>query len=140
MTTQQVALVQTSWEKVVPIADVAAGLFYQRLFELDPALKPMFTSDLKEQGKKLMQTITLVVRGIHELEKLLPAVQNLGRGHVGYGVQDSHYETVGTALLWTLEQGLGSGFTPDVKQAWARAYTILATAMKDAAKSVPVAA
>lgn len=133
MTPTQVELVQATWEKVVPIADTAASLFYGKLFELDPSLKPLFTSDIKEQGKKLMQMITVAVRGLNDLDKLVPAVQALGRRHVAYGVKDEHYATVGTALLWTLEKGLGDAFTPDVKEAWATVYGILADTMKKAA-------
>ncbi len=133
MTPQQVTLVQTSWEKCVPIADQAAALFYGKLFELDPNLKPLFKSDLKEQGKKLMTMITMVVRGLNDLGRLVPAVEDLGRRHVGYGVKDTHYATVGAALLWTLEQGLGNDFTPEVKDAWGTAYGVLATTMQKAA-------
>jgi len=133
MTPQQVQLVQTTWEQVVPIADTAAGLFYGRLFELDPSLKPMFKTDIKEQGKKLMTMITVAVRGLNDLGALVPAVEQLGVRHVAYGVKDSHYDTVGGALLWTLEKGLGPAFTPDVKEAWATTYGVLATTMKNAA-------
>lgn len=133
MTAHQTKLVQNSWEQVVPISDQAAALFYGRLFELDPSLKPLFTSDIKEQGKKLMQMITLAVRGLNDLNKLVPAVQELGRRHVAYRVKDQHYDTVGTALLWTLEKGLGPNFTPETKEAWTSVYTILAKTMKDAA-------
>jgi hemoglobin-like flavoprotein len=132
MTSRQVELVQTTWEKCVPIADQAATLFYGKLFELDPNLKPLFKSDIKEQGRKLMTMITVAVRGLNDLGKLVPAVQDLGRRHVGYGVKDEHYATVGSALLWTLEQGLGSAFTPEVKDAWATTYTVLADTMKNA--------
>lgn len=133
MTPRQVELVQTSWEKCVPIADQAATLFYGKLFELDPALKPLFTSDIKEQGKKLMTMITVAVRGLNDLGKLVPAVEDLGRRHVGYGVKDEHYATVGVALLWTLEQGLGDAFTVEVKEAWATTYGVLSSTMQKAA-------
>ena len=133
MTEQQKELVQSTWEKVVPISDTAASLFYGRLFELDPSLKALFPNDLTEQGKKLMTMITVAVRGLNDLEKLVPAVQELGRRHVGYGVKDEHYDTVGAALLWTLAQGLADAFTDDVKEAWTVVYGILATTMKDAA-------
>ena len=136
MTPTQVQLVQTTWEKVVPISEQAAVLLYGRLFELDPALKPLFTSDIKEQGKKLMQMITVAVRGLNDLPKLIPAVEALGRGHIGYGVKDEPYATVGTALLWTLEQGLGDEFTPEVKEAWAVVYNALADTMRKAAAAV----
>lgn len=140
MTPQQVQLVQTTWEQVVPISEQAAALFYSRLFELDPALKPLFKADITEQGKKLMTMINVAVRGLNDLNKLVPAVQELGRRHVGYGVAEKHYDTVGAALLWTLEKGLGAGYTPEVQEAWTTTYTILATTMKDAARQVPTPA
>lgn len=140
MTPRQKELVQTSWEKVVPISDTAASLFYGRLFELDPALKPLFTSDIKEQGRKLMTMITTAVRALDNLPGLVPAVQALGRRHTGYGVKDSHYVTVGEALVWTLEKGLGSDFTPETKDSWVVVYTLLATTMKDAAATPQPAA
>src|SRR5262249_6060305 len=100
-------LLNTTWAMVVPISDVAAGLFYDRLFALDPSLQPMFTNaDMKEQRRKLMQAIAAVINGIDHLDGLVPTLENLGRKHVRYGVTDQHYETVGSALLWTLEQGL----------------------------------
>ena len=132
-----VALVQRSWEQVLPIADEAAQLFYTRLFQLDPSLRPMFAhSDMKEQRKKLMQMITVAVRGLERLNELVPAVEALGRRHVQYGVTDSHYDTVGAALLWTLEQGLGEAFTPETREAWTATYLTLARVMKGAAKDL----
>jgi len=133
MSPQQVSLVQTSWQQVVPIAETAAGLFYGRLFELDPELKHLFKSDIKEQGRKLMAMINTVVAKLDSLGDIVPAVQDLGRRHVAYGIEPQHYDTVGAALLWTLETGLGAAFTPEVKEAWTVAYTTLAGAMKEAA-------
>ena len=134
MPTIDVALVQNSWEQVLPIADDAAQLFYGRLFELDPSLRALFShSDMAEQRKKLMQMITVAVRGLARLNELVPAVEALGRRHVGYGVTDQHYETVGAALLWTLEQGLGEAFTPEVREAWIATYYTLADVMRNAA-------
>jgi hemoglobin-like flavoprotein len=133
LTPRQVELVQTTWEQVVPISDQAAELFYGRLFELDPNLKPLFSTDIKEQGRKLMTMITAAVRGLGDLGKLVPVVEDLGRRHVGYGVKDSHYDTVGAALIWTLEKGLGSVFTSEARDAWTAVYTVLATTMKNAA-------
>ena len=135
MTPQQVTLVTTSWEKVKPISETAAELFYGKLFELDPSLKPLFKGDMKDQGRKLMAMINTAVNGLKNLDAIVPAVQELGRRHVGYGVKDEHYDTVAAALLWTLEQGLGDAFTPDVKQAWTETYVLLATTMKNAAAS-----
>jgi nitric oxide dioxygenase len=133
MTPQQISLVQASWASVVPIQDTAAGLFYQRLFELDPALSPLFKGDMQAQGKKLMQALGFIVTSLTRLDQLVPVAQNMGRRHVGYGVQAQHYDTVGAALLWTLEQGLGPAFTDDTKTAWATAYGTLAGVMKEAA-------
>lgn len=128
-------LVQDSWTKVEPIADVAATLFYDRLFELDPALRALFPSrDLGEQKKKLMQTLTIAVRGLDRLDQLTPALEALGRRHVGYHVKDRHYDTVGQALLWALEQGLGAGFTPEVRDAWAATYDLVASVMQRAGR------
>jgi hemoglobin-like flavoprotein len=133
MTPEQISLVQTSWQKVVPIKDKAAELFYGKLFEMDSSLKPMFKGDLTEQGRKLTAMINTVVNKLDNLAEIVPAVQDLGRRHAGYGVKDDHYATVAGALLWTLGAGLGDAFTPEVKAAWTEAYGILAGAMTEAA-------
>src|SRR5436190_5913753 len=134
ITSRQKMLVQESFAMIAPIADDAAGLFYRRLFELDPSLRQMFPADLTEQRKKLMQMLTAAVKGLDRLEQLIPVVEDLGRRHATYGVADAHYESVGLALLWTLEKGLGRAFTPEVKEAWATVYGLLATTMKEAAR------
>jgi hemoglobin-like flavoprotein len=134
MNSEQIMLVQTSFVLVLPIADTAAALFYQRLFELDPSLRPMFRGDIQEQGRKLMTMLKIVVNGLTRLDQLVPAVQELGRRHARYGVRDEHYDTVAAALLWTLGQGLGEAFTPEVEQAWVAAYMVLAGTMKAAAE------
>jgi hemoglobin-like flavoprotein len=136
MNQKQIELVQSSFAEVLPIAEPAAALFYDRLFELDPSLRPMFLGNLKEQGKKLMDMIALVVVNLRHLDRIVPGVRALGARHAAYGVQDEHYDTVGAALLWTLGQGLGEAFTDDVREAWVTAYTLLATTMKDAAAEV----
>jgi len=133
MTPQQINLVKTTWQKVLPISDTAADLFYGKLFTTDPTLEPLFKGDMKTQGRKLMGMITTAVTSLDRLEKIVPAVQDLGRRHARYGVQEAHYDTVAAALIWTLEKGLGEAFTDDVKHAWTSAYTVLATTMKDAA-------
>ena len=132
MTPQQVELVQSSFRKVVPIAGTAADLFYDRLFELAPAVRPMFPQDLGEQKKKLIGMLATAVNSLHKLDTIVPAVQDLGHRHKRYGVPTEHYTPVGAALLWTLEKGLGEAFTPDVKGAWTEAYTTLAGVMKAA--------
>ena len=129
----QKTLVKNSWAKVIPIADKAAELFYGRLFELEPGVKPLFKGDMKEQGAKLMKTIGIAVNSLDRLDELVPIVQDLGKRHVGYGVTPEHYPVVGGALLWTLEHGLGDGFTPDVKEAWTVTYQTLANVMMEAA-------
>lgn len=136
MTPHQIALVRSSFALVSPIADSAASLFYSRLFELDPSLRPLFKTNLESQGNKLMGMIASAVSLLDQPEKLMPVVRNLGRRHVGYGVEDRHYETVGSALLWTLEKGLGAEFTPEVEGAWVAVYGALATTMQQAAEEM----
>ena len=133
MTPEQISLIKSSWDNVMPIADAAADLFYNKLFELDPSLKSLFKGDMKEQGHKLMMMINTAVAGLENLEAIVPAVQSLGKRHVDYGVTAEDYDTVGTALIWTLEKGLGDKFTQEVKEAWLTVYTVLASTMKDAA-------
>ncbi|MEM9646236.1 MAG: globin family protein [Planctomycetota bacterium] len=138
MTPEQIELVQSTWNQVKPISDKAAELFYGRLFELDASLKPLFKGDMTEQGKKLMATLNLAVTSLTKLEAILSAVQDLGRRHVQYGVPDESYQTVGAALLWTLEQGLGDAFTEEVKEAWTITYTTISQVMLDAAHEASV--
>jgi len=133
MNAVQIQHVQDSFRLVAPMADEAAALFYSRLFELNPELRSLFKSDPKEQGRKLMTMIGMAVRGLGNLAALAPVVQNLGRRHAGYGVKAEHYAVVGAALLWTLEQGLGSAFSGEVKAAWTEAYMHLAGIMQQAA-------
>jgi hemoglobin-like flavoprotein len=136
MSPEQKNLVKTTWAMVVPIADTAAGLFYDRLFAIDTSTRAMFTStNMAEQKKKLMQALAFVIGGLDKVEQLVPTIQTLGRNHVRYGVTDTHYDSVGAALLWTLEQGLKDAWTPAAKDAWIAAYTLVAGTMKDAAKS-----
>ena len=140
LTQVQKTLVQDTFATITPIADDAARLFYQRLFEIDPSLQGMFRGDMTEQRKKLMQMLTAAVKGLDRLDQLVPVVESLGRRHAGYGVADAHYDTVGAALLWTLEMGLGRAFTAEVRDAWATVYGLLATTMKQAAREALTAA
>jgi hemoglobin-like flavoprotein len=135
MTPQQIQTVQSTWKLVVPIADTAASLFYDRLFVLDPSLAPMFGNDMAEQRRRLMMMIGVAVTGLTRIDTIVPVLLNLGARHVGYGVKDEHYATVGAALLWTLEQGLGPAFTPAAREAWTAAYTIVATTMQEGARA-----
>lgn len=129
-----ITLVQDSWQKVAAIAPQAAELFYHNLFTADPSLKPLFKGEMPEQGKKLMQMIGAAVGKLNDLPTLVPILQGLGKRHAGYGVEDSHYQTVGAALLKTLGQGLGADFTEEVKEAWTSVYTVMADVMVAAAK------
>jgi hemoglobin-like flavoprotein len=129
-----ISIVQSDWAKAVPIADQAATLFYDRLFTLDPSLRPLFKPDLTEQKTKLMKMIGAAVNGLDDLPALVPVVQALGRRHVGYGVKPEHYVTVGSALLWTLKQGLGDAFGRENETAWTQVYGLLADTMKESAE------
>jgi methyl-accepting chemotaxis protein len=139
MNPEAVALVESSWTQVAPIAAQAADLFYAELFERDPQLRPLFRGNMVEQGAKLMQMIGLAVGKLRQPEVLVPVLQNLGRRHAGYGVADAHYGTVGAALLATLEKGLGPAFTPEVRAAWASIYGVMAEVMTVAARPAQAA-
>jgi len=133
MSPEEKALVKQTWKKLTPMADAAARLFYDRLFEIDETTRPLFkTTDLAVQRKKLIQALAMVVQGLDHLEALVPTLASLGRSHVQYGVTDGHYQSVGAALLWTLEQGLGPDWTPKTKAAWTTAYTLLSGVMRQA--------
>jgi hemoglobin-like flavoprotein len=125
MTPSQIKLVQDSFAKVTPISDQAAIMFYDRLFDVAPQVRALFPDDLAEQRRKLMATLAVVVRGLSDLPSILPAASALAKRHVGYGAVAEHYPVVGGALLWTLEKGLGDGWTPEVAEAWTAAYGTL---------------
>jgi len=136
MEANTITLVQESFEKVKPIAPAAAEIFYSKLFELDPQLKPLFPNGedaMKTQGNKLMTMLGAAVAGLTNLDALIPVLKDLGKRHVAYKVEPSHYDTVGAALLGTLEAGLGDDFTPDVKEAWTSVYGTMSGVMIDAA-------
>ena len=139
MTQQHIDAVQRSFRTIEPDAEGAMMLFYDRLFELDPGLQPMFRASREEQAKKLAQVLGVVVKSLDRLETILPAVRDLGSRHHGYGVKNEHYATVGAALLWTLEQALGEAFTHEVKEGWTTAYGALAAVMQDAAAAAATA-
>ena len=140
MTPDQVKLVQQSFAKVAPISETAAVLFYDRLFEIAPQVKAMFPADMTEQRKKLMATLAAVVSGLANLESILPAASALAKRHVTYGARAEHYPVVGSALLWTLEKGLGEAWTPELAAAWVAAYGTLSGFMISEAYGRPQAA
>jgi hemoglobin-like flavoprotein len=132
ITQEQKSLVQSTFKMVADNPDGVAALFYGHLFEIAPFVRSMFKGDMTEQGRKLMQIIGIAVASLDKLDSIIPAVQALGQRHVGYGVQREHYDVVGEALLWTLEEGLGEAFTPEVKDAWAAVYgTLVAVATEN---------
>ena len=140
MTPEQVTLVQQTFALVVPVADEAAETFYQRLFDVAPAVKPLFHGDMTEQRRKLMASLAVVVRGLSDLPSILPAASALAKRHVNYGAKPEHYPVVGETLLWTLARALGPRWTPAVASAWTAAYTTLSEFMIEAAYGRPQAA
>ena len=131
ITKQQITLVQNSFAKVEPIAEQAADIFYSTLFEYDPSLKPLFKSDIKAQGRKLMATLKVATAGLNDLDSLVPVLHKLAERHVNYGVKAADFTPVGNALLHTLQTGLGDEFTAEVRQAWVDVFRLIATTMKD---------
>jgi hemoglobin-like flavoprotein len=141
VTPAQKKLVQTTWTQMVPIADIAAAMFYDRLFEIDPTTRPLFRStDMTQQRKKLVQVLAVAIGSLDKLETLVPTVEDLGRRHAGYGVKDEHYDSVGAALLWTVQQGLGTAWNAEVKEAWTDVYRLLSGVMRRAQREAMAAA
>ena len=124
-TITQIELVQKTFAIVAPIADDVAALFYRRLFEIDPSLESMFKGNMADQRRKLMVMLTAAVKGLPRLDRLIPVLEDLGRRHAEYGVVDGQYETVGEALLWSLEEAFGADFTPRVRSAWETLYRFI---------------
>ncbi len=140
MTRDQKQLVRDTWKQVVPTAEAAAELFYRRLFEIDPTTHQLFrATNMSAQRQKLVQILGFAISGLDNLDVLLSTVEALGRRHAGYGVTDAHYDSVGAALLWTLEQRMGRAWTPDVASAWSEIYELLAAVMRGAAERKDIA-
>lgn len=130
LSSRQKQLVQQSFSKVEPIAEQAAEIFYNKLFEIDPSLKRLFKGSLKEQGKKLMATLKIAVKSLDNLEALVPVLQTLSERHIQYGVKVDDYTPVGNALLYTLKTGLGADFTQETRDAWVEVYKTVAHVMR----------
>ena len=133
LTPHQIQLIQQSFAKVEPIADQAAEIFYNKLFEYEPSVRPLFKSDIRNQGRKLMSTLKVAVKALDDLDALVPVLQKMAVKHVEYGVRAEHYTPVGNALLYALKVGLGKDWTPELRQAWVEVYRLIAKTMKDAA-------
>jgi hemoglobin-like flavoprotein len=135
MSPDQIRIVMETWQRVASQADAAAELFYERLFAIDPSTRPLFArNDPAGQRRKLVQALTAAVNGLGRPADLVPVLEALGRRHANYGVADRHYASVGAALLWTLEQGLGSAWTAEAKAAWSEVYRWLSEIMRQAAR------
>ena len=133
MSPEQKQIVRNTWQEVAPQGDAAAQLFYNRLFEIDPSSRPLFRDvDLPKQRTKLLQALSDAVQGLDAPDALVPVLEDLGRRHADYGVTDDHYDSVGAALLWALEQGLGPDWTPEAKDAWVEAYALISGVMRHA--------
>lgn len=129
----QISLIQDSFKKVVPIAGTAAQIFYAKLFEYDPTLRPLFKGDMDQQGQKLMKTLGTAVSGLRDLNKLVPVLQGLAKQHLDYGVKLEDYTPVGNALIYTLGAGLKEDFTPETKAAWIALLKVVIEVMRAAA-------
>jgi len=129
----QQEIVRTTFAKLAVMPEVAGALFYQRLFDLNPELRPLFKNDMRIQGVKLMTMLAMVVYNLHEPGQVLPAIRDLGVRHVGYGVKLADYDALEDALLWALAQALGDDFTPAARDAWTVCYREFAGEMKAAA-------
>lgn len=136
MTPEQIRLVQDSFSKVIPIAPQAAQIFYETLFTLDPSLKGLFKGNMKEQQFKLMASLQMIVLGLEKPKIIINEIKDLAIRHVYYNVKEQHYDTVGKALITTLEKGLGADFAPEVRKAWEEAYKMISTIMIQAAREV----
>lgn len=136
MHASHVTLVQATFDRILPISDVIADIFYRRLFDLDPTMRRLFHGDPGMQGKKLLDAVSIIIGNLNRPDRILPGIRALGRRHVAYGVRSHHYTTFGEALIWTLEHGLGDAFTTEVRRAWTAVYNLLAATMKDAAATL----
>jgi len=140
MQAQQIQLVRASFAAVRLTVTQPGALFYDNLFAADPSLRNLFHGPIAQQGERLMTMIGSALDLLDRPAMLLPVLRQLGARHVGYGVKERHYAAVGSALIRTLEQGLGVAFTADVRQAWTELYGVISSTMIDAAQREPVAA
>lgn len=139
MTPEQVQIIKLTFAQAMRDKDEVGRIFYDRLFTIAPEVKPLFKGDIAAQSRKLMDTLALAVGMLQDMPTLIISLEGLARRHVVYGVKDEHYDKVGAALLWTLEQGLGDAFTPQARDAWAALYAAVAKIMRDAARGKPAA-
>ena len=135
MTPEQKALLLASYQRLAPMSETAAQLFYSRLFELDPSLRSLFKSDFRDQSVKFMDMLRVAVAELEHPDKLDRALRELAVRHAGYGVREEHYDMVGESLLWAIEKALGRSAGPELKTAWYDFYEFIADTMKAAART-----
>lgn len=134
MSPEQIQLVEQAWSQIEPQAEAVGLAFYDRLFRLDPHLRPLFRGgERRAQARKLMQMLGTAIELLKHPAELLPTLELLGRRHAGYGVRNEHYLSLGLALMTTLEQQLGDGFDAVQREAWISFYGLLGRAMQHAA-------
>lgn len=138
MTPNQIQLVQSTLPFLVSEKEQVARLFYSRLFQLDPAVRDLFPTDLAQQGQKVMTMLGTLISGLARPEQIVPILQALGQRHAEYGIKESHYATAGSALLWTVERCLGPGFTADMRDAWIAFYFVVSRTMIAGSRVVPM--
>lgn len=133
MTPEQIALVQSSFDRLGPLRPAMAARFYEELFRRHPDLRALFTTDMAEQEVKFAEKLALIVKAMPRLAELLSHTQTLGARHVGYGVRAADYPSVGEALLAALAAVLGDAFDAATSEAWTLAYNLVAETMLDGA-------
>jgi hemoglobin-like flavoprotein len=138
MTERQILLVKNSWSFVIVKSEEAGLLFYDRLFEIAPELRPLFKSHPKDQAQKFVNMVTLVVARLQKLDEIIDDIKALARRHNQYGVKTAYYRIVGAALIWTLQQGLSDKWNDELEEAWIDMYAMLSKAMIQQQESVPV--
>jgi len=136
MTPEQVQIIKLTFAQVMSHKDQVGRMFYDRLFAVAPETRPLFKGGIEAQSRKLMETLALAISMLRDMPRLVSTLEALAQRHVGYGVQDEHYDKVGEVLLWTLEQGLGAAFTPEASAAWTELYGAVAQIMRKAAAGV----
>jgi hemoglobin-like flavoprotein len=137
MTDLKILAVKNTWSYIIFQAEEVGQLFYNKLFELDPSLRQLFRGNIEQQGKKLMDMLTMIISRLQRLEDIEKEVKALGHRHVGYGTKPEHYQSVGKALLWALENSLEEQWNEETRQAWTEAYNVMANTMLEGAKTHP---
>ena len=138
MDSATIGVLRSSFARIAELRPDVTAVFYERLFEVAPSVRPLFTSDIQEQQRKLLYTLVTIVECVDKPEKLVHVLTTLGQRHVSYGAKPEHYDVVGQVLLWSFEKVLGSEFTPEVRRAWTEAYGVVASTMRAAAADVTV--